>query len=81
MGTFQQLLAELESLKWCPSSIAEVCQSAGNCDLLLLRGRHHVESFSVKPGMTLKRAACMIRSRKGNSRVRLYVTPRANNRL
>ena len=81
VGTWEALLSRLQTLAWCPESIEEVRQAEMACDLLLLRGRHTIELFTVKAGMTIHRAAMMIRARKGNSRVRLYVTLRANNRL
>lgn len=79
--TMCDLLADLQELNWCPDSIEEVRQKAEHTDILLLRGKYHVESFVIKQGMPLNRAATMIRGHKGNSRVRLYVTLRANSRI
>ena len=81
LGTLPDLFARLKELAWHPDSIEEARQAAADCDLFLLRGRHKLETFTIKPGLPIGRAASMIRGRKGNSRVRLYVTPRANNRI
>lgn len=79
----QQTETELFRLtaNWHPHSIDEVRKLAACSDLITLRGKNIIEGYEIKPGMTIGRAMVMIRHRKGNSRLRFFVTTRANNRL
>lgn len=81
LGTMPDLFARLSHLNWHNDSLQRARNAVADCDLVLLRGKFTLETFTIKPGLAISRAASMIWARKGNSRVRLYVTPRANDRL
>jgi len=81
LQTETELFARLAELRWHPDSVEEIRAVAAGSDLLTMRGRHRIESFIVKPGTRISQAVGMIRNRKGNSRLRFYVTSRANNRM